>query len=452
MTQEEALDILKTGANAFLTGEPGSGKTYTINKYVEYLKERGLEPAITASTGIAATHIGGYTIHSWSGIGIKKNLTKYDYDFIASNERVAKRVEAAKILIIDEVSMLDGGTLESVNNVCKIVRRDARPFGGLQVILVGDFFQLPPVNREGDREAKFAFLSRTWRELNPVVCYLTEQHRQDDGDFLGVLTAIRKNNFCQEHLTLVQSRLGTHPQTNAPKLFSHNEDVDRINKKELDKLRSDSQIFEMQSKGSRTLVESLKRGCLSPEKLELKIGAKVMFTKNNMNEGFVNGTLGEVAGFDRNSGYPIVRLKSGQKIETGPMEWMIEENNKARAKIIQIPLRLAWAITIHKSQGMSMDAAMMDLSQVFEFGQGYVALSRVRRLSGLYLLGLNRKTFEVHPQVLDEDLRFRGLSEEAGQAFGAIPGDELRQMHHNFITASGGKMAKNSWKKKKIEV
>src|SRR3989338_795530 len=145
MTQSEALDILKTGANVFLTGEPGAGKTHTVNEYVRYLRACKVEPAVTASTGIAATHIGGMTIHSWSGIGIKRWLDKYSLDSIASREYVSKRMRAAHVLIIDEVSMLAPETLDMVDAVCREVRQNQQSFGGLQVLLVGDFFQLPPV-------------------------------------------------------------------------------------------------------------------------------------------------------------------------------------------------------------------------------------------------------------------------------------------------------------------
>src|SRR6185503_6959245 len=144
MTQAEALAILKTGANVFLTGEPGSGKTHTVNEYVAYLRAHNIEPAITASTGIAATLIKGMTIHSWSGIGIKERLSNYDLDKIASNEKAAKRIMHAQVLIIDEVSMLSASVFDMVEAVCRVVRRNSRPFGGLQVVLVGDFFQLPP--------------------------------------------------------------------------------------------------------------------------------------------------------------------------------------------------------------------------------------------------------------------------------------------------------------------
>jgi ATP-dependent exoDNAse (exonuclease V) alpha subunit len=164
-----------------------------------------------------------------------------------------------------------------------------------------------------------------------------------------------------------------------------------------------------------------------------------MCTKNNQKERFVNGTLGKVVGFDEFNGHPIIKTKNGREILIEPMDWIVEENGKIRAQITQVPLRLAWAITVHKSQGMSMDAAVMDLSQVFEFGQGYVALSRVRRLSGLYLLGINEHALKVHPEILEKDIYFKNNSEEAQKVFSKLSGPELKKMHNNFIVACGGK-------------
>lgn len=451
MTQSQALAILKTGVNVFLTGEPGSGKTHTINQYVAYLRARGVEPAITASTGIAATHIGGMTIHSWSGIGIKRQLDRYNLDEISSNKYIAERVHRAKIIIIDEVSMLPPETIAMVDAVCREIKRSPEPFGGLQVIFVGDFFQLPPVVRAEAaggaqtvlemKPPRFAYDSPAWARANPVVCYLTEQHRQDDVDLLSVLSAIRRNIFSDDHLSHLKTRK-IEPQAapkRAPKLFSHNVDVDRVNDETLAELTSKERVFMMSASGRDKIIEVLKKGCLSPEELCLKVGAAVMFTKNNPKEGFVNGTLGAVLGFDQKSGYPIVKIRNGRRIEVEPMDWTVEENGMIRARIIQLPLRLAWAITVHKSQGVSLDEAVMDLSDVFEFGQGYVALSRVRRLSGLYLLGWNERAFQVHPEVLDEDEVFRLSSSEAETTFAKISSIELEKMHKNFLTACGGK-------------
>lgn len=455
MTQFTALKILQTGANVFLTGEPGSGKTHTINQYVRWLREHDVEPAITASTGIAATHIGGMTIHSWSGIGVKKNLTALDLDMIASNERVAKRVGRAQVLIIDEVSMLSAETLSMAEAVCREVRRNREPFGGLQVVLVGDFFQLPPVvtrdrdagNRLGFGEteygmkpAPFSFRSAAWERLNPLVCYLSEQHRQEDAEFLELLSTVRSGETNGEiGETLAARRIEENRSpADLPRLYSHNADVDRVNEARLLAIPGAVRKFTMTSRGPDVLVDALKRGCLSPEVLSLKAGARVMFTKNKPDGSFVNGTLGEVEGF-ADGGVPIVRTLNNRRIYAEPMEWTVTDGTRSLAKIEQVPLRLAWALTVHKSQGMTIDAAVMDLSDAFEYGQGYVALSRVRSLSGLHLLGINSRALEVHPDTLAKDKEFREQSAEARKIFQEIDPEKLRAMHFNFIRACGGK-------------
>ena len=441
MTQNEALAILKTGLNVFLTGEPGSGKTHTINQYVAWLRERGVEPAVTASTGIAATHINGMTIHSWSGIGIKRDMTDYDIELIHSREKTAKRIVSAKVLIIDEISMLDAATLGSVDRVLRTLRRRTlqaeQPFGGLQVIFVGDFFQLPPVSK--NEQAKFAFESSAWKEANPVICYLSEQHRQEDGDFLDLLTAMRRGTFGAPHRTRLNSRVGIlSKQTIATRLYTHNENVDRINKESLGKIEGSTKVFHMTTRGAQRLVESLKAQCLSPEVLELKEGASVMFTRNNFDEGYVNGTLGTVTSFT-SLGVPVVQTRGGDVITAEPAEWAIQDGNKILARVSQVPLRLAWAITVHKSQGMSLDAAIIDLSQAFEFGQGYVAISRVRTLSGLFLEGFNERALELHPKVAAADRHFRAYSDAARKKFAALAESEKEKLGKNFLRAIGAK-------------
>ncbi|MDO8590912.1 MAG: AAA family ATPase [bacterium] len=449
MTQEKALSILKTGANVFLTGEPGSGKTHSINRFVEYLREHDIEPAITASTGIAATHIGGMTIHSWSGIGIKKVLSEEDLDKLSTNERLSKRLSRTKVLIIDEISMLDALTLSAVDAACRTLRRSDEPFGGLQVVFVGDFFQLPPVSRVGDVPSQFAFLSPAWEAARPLVCYLSEQHRQDDEQFVSFLSSVRGGEVDEgAHLALSARKVEPKGSEAYTRLYSHNVDVDRVNNEKLGWLSGDTRIFSMESLGSEGLVLALKKGCLSPEKLYLKVGARVMFTKNNFEQGFVNGTLGEVESFS-DTGSPIVRTKHGGRIAVDSMEWTITDGSRTLAKIIQIPLRLAWAITVHKSQGMTLDAAVIDLSEAFEYGQGYVALSRVRAFSGLFLLGYNHRALEVHPKILSADGGFKESSRAAEVAFAKLGVEERTVMEKNFIRACGGKMEKGVPKKKK---
>lgn len=472
MTQDEALTILKTGANVFLTGEPGSGKTHTVNQYVAYLRSCGIEPAVTASTGIAATHIGGQTLHSWCGIGVHRRLTEYDLDSIAGNRKVVSRVLRAKVLIIDEVSMLSGETLFMADAVCREVKRSKEPFGGLQVVFVGDFFQLPPVcrdehgtgrpvtERDDDNQTKlfsreqsnfagFAFASSAWQKASPLICYLSEQHRQEDPIFLEFLKAVRKGAVVERHKALLRARYSKSGGKGITQLYSRNANVDHLNTAELRKLPGQPKVFVMTGTGPDHLVTALKRGCLSPETLSLKIGARVIFTKNDVASRFVNGTIGTVTEFSKHTGMPVIKTDSGlsavtsvaqagRVIHVEPADWNMQDSGRVLATITQIPLRLAWALTVHKSQGMSLSSAHMDLSDAFEYGQGYVAISRVRTLQGLSLSGLNTRALEVHPLILAKDEYFRENSDAARGRFQAMEPSELALMHGNFMCAIGG--------------
>jgi hypothetical protein len=438
MTQDRALEILKTGGSVFLTGEPGSGKTYVINKYIAYLEASKLKVAVTASTGIAATHIGGMTIHSWSGIGARDTLSAYDLEHIASQKKTIDRVGKAHVLIIDEISMLDARVIDMVNAVCKAVRKNTQPFGGLQVVFVGDFFQLPPITKQGE-QMYYAFESRSWAEARPMVCYLSDQFRQEDEMLLSLLQSIRKNDIEEDHYTLLKDQESIAFENIEPtRLFTHNVDVDAVNATKLRSLPGMVRKFTMEGRGSKPILLSLTKSCLSPELLELKEDAMVMCTKNNFEAGYVNGTLGRVTGFDMDGGYPIIETADKRRITIKPTTWSVSEENKVLAEIEQVPLRLAWAITIHKSQGMSLDAAEIDLSKAFVYGQGYVALSRVRTLAGLKMLGMNPNALNVDPKVVAVDARFRNASEEAEATFEQMDTEELENMHKRFVTAVGG--------------
>jgi len=430
MTQQEALAILKMGRNAFVTGPAGSGKTFVLNEYIKYLKDHEVEVGVTASTGIAASHIGGMTIHAWTGLGVRDNLTAYDLDDLDEKRYLWKRFEKARVLIIDEISMLHHARLDLIEFLCRKFKRSDEAFGGLQVIFCGDFFQLPPVTRGQERhfseesdnlfeeapKSNFAYHSSAWRKLCPVICYLEEQHRQKDPTYLKILNAIRSGSVPDTIRRSLESRYNQPALTFAKpaKLYSHNLNVDAENDRELDKLPGQTFEYGMTATGRPALADTLKRSCLAPELLRLKKGARVMFVKNNYELGFVNGTLGVVERCNHHE--ILVRTASGELIEVPLAGWKIDEEGKTKAEISQYPLRLAWAITVHKSQGMSLDAAEIDLSRSFEPGMGYVALSRVRSLDGLSLLGLNDMALAVNPEVLEFDRHFSEQS--AGQAKG----------------------------------
>jgi ATP-dependent exoDNAse (exonuclease V) alpha subunit len=410
MKQDVALRVLKAGHNVFLGGSAGTGKTHVLNQYIEHLKEEATTIGVTASTGIAATHLGGVTIHSWAGFGIREQLTADDLKSIRKKHYLRHRIKKAEVLIIDEISMLSGHQLDMVDQICRTFRKNDLPFGDLQVVLSGDFFQLPPIHRNGEVPS-FAYNSQVWEDMNIKVCYLTEPHRQQDGQFLQILNEIRSNRVTDETIQLLEDRMNRPIKKMATKLYTHNVDVDAINNAELDKIHAQPRRYSMSSSGIDALVDVLKKHCLTPESLVLKEGAMVMFSKNNFEKGYVNGTLGEVVGFTKEN-FPIIKTYDGKKITAKPATWAIQENDDVKAQINQIPLRLAWAITIHKSQGMSLDAAEIDLSRSFVHGMGYVALSRVRSLEGIQLLGVNEMSLSVDPAVIDLDEKLRYASRE----------------------------------------
>ncbi len=449
MTQQEALDILKTGANVFLTGAAGSGKTHLLREYIAYLDGHGATVGITASTGIAATHMGGMTIHSWSGIGIHDSLSKGELDALSEKSYLSRRLKAADVLIIDEVSMLHDFRFDLVGSVLRAIRRSEIPFGGLQVVISGDFFQLPPVSREGEARGRFAYHADAWPELDLKVCYLEEQHRQDDPALLGVLNAIRDNDVSEETGEILRSRFGTNAPDKIPptKLYTHNVDVDAENDRELTKLPGRAVEYKMESKGAAALVSALKKGCLAPELLSLKKEARVMFVKNNFEDGYVNGTLGIV--LECTPAGITVRTSRGKKVRVPLADWHIEEDGRMKAEIIQYPLRLAWAITVHKSQGISLDAAEIDLSRSFEPGMGYVALSRVRSLGGLFLRGLNATALKVHDEVLEYDEVFRRASVRHAADIRSMSSAALAKQHEAFLERVRPPLGASRGKKKK---
>ncbi|MEB3754866.1 PIF1 family DEAD/DEAH box helicase [Acinetobacter sp. MD2(2019)] len=425
MKQSTALEILKTGANVFLTGCAGTGKTYIINQYCDWLinnKEKEHKIARTASTGLAASQISGQTIHSWSGIGIKTEFTPEDLFSFSSKQPTLERLRAADVLIIDEISMLHRKQFELVDYVLKIARKNSLPFGGVQLIICGDFFQLPPISNNALKEATseiFCFTGQSWRNANFQICYLTEQYRTTGGEFNALLNAIREDCIQPEHIQTLNQTANKPYDIEVLNLYTHNENVDTINFARLMQLTTPSFHFEAKSSGDARWIEALKKQMLTPEKLELKGGAKVLFTKNNHSNQFMNGTQGIVTSFSADEDnpadptlYPVVKTVDGLHILAKPMSWELKDpKDRTLASVTQIPLVLAWAITVHKSQGMSLDEANIDLSRAFVEGQGYVALSRLRSIKGLRLSGFNTTALRVNELVQEIDKTFRETSD-----------------------------------------
>jgi ATP-dependent exoDNAse (exonuclease V) alpha subunit len=457
MKQKEALDILKSGYNTFLTGPPGSGKTFLLNKYIEYLKKNNVAVSITASTGIAATHMGGTTLHSWSGLGIREELDDFEVKTVCAKGYMRQRIKNTNVLIIDEISMIKPSQFEAVNKICQYIKRSARPFGGIQVICSGDFFQLSPVvkntpapteqdmqgqlgfsAKEKNKDTNFVNDSDIWKRMEMKICYLDEQHRTKDKKLHKILNHIRENEVEKSKILLFDELdKAKNIKKVLTKLYTHNIDVDSINYSELAKIKGKEYYYQMTLRGNPVVADILKKSCLAPEKLVLKEGAEVMFIKNNFEAGYVNGTQGKIIGFGA-SDLPIVKIEDGKKITVTYADWSIEEENKIVAGISQIPLRLAWAITVHKSQGMNLNSAEMDLSKCFLEGMGYVALSRLRSLKGLRLMGINHLAFCVNPRALEIDKKFRKLSKEASAELKKMGSSALIKRQKLFIKYLGG--------------
>ncbi|HAR75680.1 MAG TPA: helicase [Psychrobacter sp.] len=495
MRQSSALDILKTGQNVFLTGSAGSGKTYTLNQYIDYLRARRVPVAVTASTGIAATHMNGTTIHSWSGIGIKDELTDRDLTNLSRKQFLADRLKDTAVLIIDEISMLHAKQINLVSQVLKHVRKSDKAFGGIQVVVAGDFFQLPPIGSKGEsNREKFAFMSEAWLDAKFHICYLSEQHRQvseaanGELDLDDILNQIRRQEVTFEAIAALEATFDQNVDIKRTRLYTHNLNVNKINDKELADLSGEMMRFEAISVGDSKLVETLKKTVRTQDDLVLKVGSKVMFIKNNTELGVSNGTMGELIGFaavkvddskdssddliedgdvgnDKQAAksakekakkdkakikkpttqkMPVVRLNTGREVIAEPEEWIIEdETGDVLASYEQVPLCLAWAITIHKSQGMTLEAAEIDLSRTFELGQGYVALSRLKSLAGLQLLGMNDMSLQLDPLARGADKRFLVLSDEADANYAMLDEESMTQAHEKFILKSGGTLSKS---------
>lgn len=439
-----------------MTGQAGAGKTYLLNQYIAYLKQCGIKVAVTASTGIAATHMNGMTIHAWSGIGIKDSLDERELMFLQKREALVERLKAVQVLIIDEVSMLHARQLDLVDKVLRFVREDERAFGGIQLVCSGDFYQLPPIGKKGETtKDKFAFMSKAWIGLANArdegvplmkVCYLSEQHRQvDEADGLGlndILNQIRDQNISQHAKNTLNATKFNDICQNRTRLYTHNINVDSINERELEALGGKVYAYEAQYDGDPALSEMLKKNVRAYDVLRLKVGAKVMFVKNDNELLVSNGTMGEVIGFVKQSDVwlPKVRLEEGRELIVEATQWQIDdEGGEVLALMSQLPLVLAWAITVHKSQGMTLSSAEVDLSQTFEVGQGYVALSRVRALSGLKLLGLNDKALLLDGFAQVANRRFLALSQECEAWFDGLSPTQKSAKKEQFLQANNAK-------------
>lgn len=407
-SQRKVVEDVERGNNIFVTGKAGAGKSFLLN----YLKSKYPKMALTASTGAAAVKLGGITIHSWGCLGLGDYPAKEVARKMCADEKKRKHIQKTTILAIDEVSMINASLLDKLNESLKIARSDYRPFGGIQILLFGDFLQLPPVNKPSEEkpERNYCFSSDSWKDADLSSHILEQSFRQKDNSFESLLDRIRIGTYTALDLQKIQERVQTPPEyLKIVELVSHNIQADEINQKEINQLETSSQKYQwVEEYEDEKYIKILRKGVPASSDLNIKVGAQVMMICNVFQEyGIVNGSTGKVIEFSEEGNWPVVRFDGGHDLRIEPHMWSIGEYDHEKelyvslASITQVPLKLAWAITIHKSQGLSLDYAYCDLGKCFANGHVYVALSRLKSLSGLYIKSFNKDRIKADKCVVE---------------------------------------------------
>lgn len=440
--QQLVFDAYLNNENIFITGAGGCGKSFIIRYIVQHTNKK---VAVCAMTGCAAIllNCGATTLHRWSGIGIDYSSPDKICRRILRNKYLLQKWTSVNLLIIDEVSMMSKQIFELMDYIAKKVRKNPRPFGGIQLICSGDFYQLAPIDKT--QEVQYCFESPLWKETFDVQIMMEIVVRQRDPKFLEVLHQVRTGNLTPKGLKRLRRRIVD--EATVQELLSVAEikpvlltpiksKVCEINERELLKLKdcefhtyeyeftyvkptftpSDDVFFNKMQEIHHKIPtptdlkkeeEYMVKNSMFEKKLTLHVGSQVMCIANvDMEMGICNGTTGIVTGFLNNQ--PTVRLKNNTEYTFKPHTWY--SDNISGASIRQYPLILAWAITIHKCQGSTLDRAIVDIgNSVFSEGQTYVALSRVRSLEGLYLTSFDKNKIRVHPKVKEFYAQFEEI-------------------------------------------
>jgi ATP-dependent DNA helicase PIF1 len=400
--QLKALDLIKKGYNVFLTGAAGVGKSHLVRHIIDNFE--GFH--ITSSTGISAVNIGGKTIHSWASLGFAEGTKEQLWGVISKRKHAVIKIRRCRKLIIDEISMIDGELFNKLDYILKKAKNNNRPFGGIQVVLVGDGLQLPFIQKQGESK-HFFFESDAYKNGSFRGVELKEVVRQSNKEFINALHEIRMGEHGLSTIKLINSRIGKLPEKNirAVHLMTHNAQVDRINLEELKKIKTSSAHYSWSTEGEDAAIKILEKGCPATKDLELKVGAQVICVYNLYpDKEIVNGSVGVVSNLTA-SPWPIVRFNNGEEQIIKPATWEIKEFRGDKLQTIatleQVPLKLGWAQSVHRSQGSTLDHAIVNLKNCFETGQAYTALSRVKSLDGLYLEAIDWGKVIAHPKAVE---------------------------------------------------
>lgn len=395
--QMRAMDVLASGENIFLTGGAGSGKSFLVREF-----RRSLNPKTTpllASTGAAAVLLEGRTFHSFFGLGIMEGGPAATLARGCEDPRLMQRLRGIEGFIIDEISMIPATALEVAEALARQAKGSQLPWGGLRVIAVGDFSQLPPVTRNGARR-EWAFLSPVWQATNFVPIVLTQNHRVLDPEFLDILAQVRRGQVSETVKEFLNLRVRENDEScKNPRLFPRRDQVEKYNQMELAQLPGEEKVFDSIYFGKDKAVDMMKKSGPIPERLVLKVGCRVLFAQNDPQKRWVNGTRGTVV--DISTEKITVEKETWRHVTVERSQFSIlDAEGQNVASVINFPLVLGYATTIHKSQGATLDDLWVNLAQLWEPGQAYVALSRLRTGQGLKLLAWSPRSFLVDPQVI----------------------------------------------------
>lgn len=392
--QSRALNTLQCSDNVFITGEAGTGKSFLIHRYLLRYSPKAI---LLASTGAAAVLIGGRTFHSFFGLGILEGGKDRTIENAVKNGKLLKRLREAEEIIIDEVSMLPGLVLDTAEELARVARQSDEPWGGLRIVAVGDFAQLPPIDKN-QRTRDWAFMHPVWRRSRFQSECLMTPVRFIDHKFYSVLNSIRLGKFNDEARSMLDSRMTEDRPQDVTHLYPWRKLVHSFNEDRLAQIDKPVEKIESIYSGQKRAIENLKRQAPIPEVLEIKEGAYVMLQQNDPRGRWVNGSCGWIQDIGKEK--ITIELVNGKVVKVMKAAFsVVNADGDIVAEVVNFPLTLAYATTIHKSQGQTFDRAVMHLKGLWEPGQAYVALSRLRSLDGLYLADWSSSSFRVDPLV-----------------------------------------------------